>query len=57
VTPAADYQYFAPDGPAARQEPRSEEEEAQQRGDQLVFADSVLPIDEAGQLVQWSDGY
>jgi glyoxylase-like metal-dependent hydrolase (beta-lactamase superfamily II) len=57
VTPAADYQYFAPDGPAARQEPRSEEEEAQQRGNQLVFADSVLPIDEAGQIVQWSDDY
>ena len=54
---AADYQYFAPDGIAARQEPRSEEEEAQQRGNQLVFADSVLPIDEAGQLVQWSDDY
>jgi glyoxylase-like metal-dependent hydrolase (beta-lactamase superfamily II) len=22
-----------------------------------VFADSVLPVDEAGQLVQWSDDY
>ncbi len=29
----------------------------QQRGNQLVFADSVLPIDAAGQLVQWSDDY
>jgi glyoxylase-like metal-dependent hydrolase (beta-lactamase superfamily II) len=43
VVPAADYHYFAPDGPAAR--------------NQLVFADSVLPIDEAGQLVQWSDNH
>jgi glyoxylase-like metal-dependent hydrolase (beta-lactamase superfamily II) len=55
VMPAADYHHFEPDGPAARQSSRTEEEAAQQRGNQLVFADSVLPIDEAGQLVQWSD--
>lgn len=57
LVPAADYQHFAPDGPAARQSPRSEEEAAQQRGNQLVFADSVLPIVDAGQLVEWSDDY
>jgi glyoxylase-like metal-dependent hydrolase (beta-lactamase superfamily II) len=57
VLPAADYHHFAPDGPAARQSPRTEEEEVQQRGNQLVFGDSVLPIDEAGQLIQWSDDY
>jgi glyoxylase-like metal-dependent hydrolase (beta-lactamase superfamily II) len=57
VAPAADYQYFQPDGPAARQSPRTEEEAAQQRGNQLVFADSVLPVEEAGQLIQWSDDY
>ena len=57
MLPAADYHHFAPDGPAARQSPRTEEEAAQQRGDQLVFADSVLPIDASGQLVQWSDDY
>jgi glyoxylase-like metal-dependent hydrolase (beta-lactamase superfamily II) len=57
VMPAADYHHFQPDGPAARQSPRTEEEAAQQRGNQLVFADSVLPIDEAGQLVQWSDDH
>ncbi|OBH89038.1 MBL fold metallo-hydrolase [Mycobacterium sp. E2733] len=57
MVPAADYRHFAPDGPAARQTPRNEEEAAQQRGDQLVFADSVAPIDEAGQLVEWSGDY
>jgi glyoxylase-like metal-dependent hydrolase (beta-lactamase superfamily II) len=46
VMPAADYRHFAPDGPAGRQ-----------RGDRLVFADSVLPVDEAGQRVLWSDDY
>jgi glyoxylase-like metal-dependent hydrolase (beta-lactamase superfamily II) len=54
---AADYHHFAPDGPAARQSPRTEEEAAQQRGNQLVFADSVLPVGDAGQLVEWSDDY
>lgn len=57
LVPAADYRHFAPDGPAARRTPRSDEEAAQQRGDELVFADSVAPIDAAGQLVQWSDDY
>ncbi len=33
------------------------QEAAQQRGDQLVFADSLLPIAESGQLVQWSDDH
>jgi glyoxylase-like metal-dependent hydrolase (beta-lactamase superfamily II) len=57
VAPAADYRHFAPDGPAARQSPRTEQEAIQQRGDQLVFADSVLPVAEAGQLIGWSDDY
>jgi len=54
---AADYHYFAPDGPAARQSPRTEQEATQQRGHQLLFADSVLPIADSGQLVQWSDDH
>jgi glyoxylase-like metal-dependent hydrolase (beta-lactamase superfamily II) len=57
LTPAADYRYFSPDGPVARQTPRTEAQALQQHGDQLVFADSVAPIDAAGQLVQWSDDY
>ena len=57
LAPAADYRHFAPDGPVARQSPRTEAEAAQQHGDQLVFADSVLPVEEAGQFVQWSDDY
>ena len=57
LMPAADYRHFAPDGPAATRLPRTDEEAAQQRGDRLVFADSVVPIDAAGQLVGWSDDY
>ncbi|MCV7378855.1 MBL fold metallo-hydrolase [Mycobacterium alsense] len=55
LVPAADYRHFHPDGPAARRAPRTEEEAAQQRGDLLVFEDSVLPVD--AQIVQWSDDY
>ena len=57
MLPAADYHHFEPDGPAARQAVRTEAEQAQQHGNQLVFADSVLPIADAGQLVRWSDDY
>jgi glyoxylase-like metal-dependent hydrolase (beta-lactamase superfamily II) len=57
VLPAADYLHFHPGGPAAKQAPRTEEEAAQQLGDQFVFADSVAPVEEAGQLVNWSDDY
>ncbi|OBG29991.1 MBL fold metallo-hydrolase [Mycobacterium sp. E3198] len=46
LVPAADYRHFAPDGPAG-----------QQPGDRIVFADSVLPIAEAGQLVEWTDDF
>jgi glyoxylase-like metal-dependent hydrolase (beta-lactamase superfamily II) len=46
LVPAADYHHFEPGGPSA-----------QRHGDQLVFADSVAPIDAAGQLVAWSHDY
>lgn len=46
LAPAADYRHFAPDGPAG-----------EQPGDRIVFADSVLPVEEAGQLVEWSDDF
>jgi glyoxylase-like metal-dependent hydrolase (beta-lactamase superfamily II) len=57
LLPAADFHHFEPDGPAASQTPRTEEEAAQQRGNELVFADSVVPVVDAGQLVQWSGDY
>ncbi|GAB3006038.1 MBL fold metallo-hydrolase [Mycobacterium bourgelatii] len=57
LVPAPDYQHFHPDGTAARQSPRNEQEELARRGDRLVFEDSVVPVDEAGQVVQWSDDY
>ncbi|QLL08371.1 MBL fold metallo-hydrolase [Mycobacterium vicinigordonae] len=55
LVPAPDYRHFHPDGRAAQQRPRSEEEALAQRGNRLVFEDSVLPVDQ--QIVQWSDDY
>lgn len=55
LVPGPDYRHFHPDGTAAQQEPRTEEEELQQLGNRLVFEDSVLPVD--AQVVQWSDDY
>ncbi|MEY8017993.1 MBL fold metallo-hydrolase [Mycobacterium servetii] len=55
VVAAADYHHFHPEGAAARRLPRSEQEQTQQRGNDLVFADSVLPVE--AQLVRWSDDY
>jgi glyoxylase-like metal-dependent hydrolase (beta-lactamase superfamily II) len=57
LVPANDYHHFQPDGPAARQPTHTEAEQAQQHGNQLVFADSVLPVADSGQLVEWSDDY
>ncbi|AYE94385.1 MBL fold metallo-hydrolase [Mycobacterium paragordonae] len=55
LVPQADYRHFHPDGAAAQQDPRTEEEALQQLGNRLVFEDSVLPVD--AQIVQWSDDY
>lgn len=55
LVPGPDYRHFHPDGTAAQQKPRTEEEELQQLGNRLVFEDSVLPVD--AQVVQWSDDY
>lgn len=55
LVPQADYRHFHPDGAAAQQDPRTDEEALQQLGNRLVFEDSVLPVD--AQIVQWSDDY
>jgi glyoxylase-like metal-dependent hydrolase (beta-lactamase superfamily II) len=54
LVPGADYRHFQPDGPVARQSPRTEVEAIHQRGDRIMFSDSVLPIEKAGQLVRWT---
>jgi glyoxylase-like metal-dependent hydrolase (beta-lactamase superfamily II) len=55
LVPEADYRHFAPDGPAQRATPQTEEEESRQRHVRTVFADSVSPVD--AQIELWSDDH
>jgi glyoxylase-like metal-dependent hydrolase (beta-lactamase superfamily II) len=54
VVPEADYRYFHPDNASARPTARTEAEQARQDASLIVWADSVLPVDEAGQIELWS---
>lgn len=55
LVPKADYDYYHPDNSHLMRAPRTEDERARFAGIKLVFADSVAPIAESGQL-QTHDG-
>ncbi|MFY9921371.1 MAG: MBL fold metallo-hydrolase [Mycobacterium sp.] len=55
LIPEADYHHFHPDNADALPPARTEDEQARQDGSRIVFADSILPVDEAGQIELWSD--
>ena len=57
LMPAPDYRFFHPDGPAAKSVPRTEHEQKRLDGTRFVFEDSIIPIEAAGQIVQWSQDY
>ena len=57
LIPEVDYRYFDPDNADARPPARTEDEQARQDGSRIVWADSVAPVDEAGQIELWSDDY
>jgi glyoxylase-like metal-dependent hydrolase (beta-lactamase superfamily II) len=57
VLPALDFRHFHPDGPASRRSPRTQVEETRLRGNRLVFEDSVLPVHDTGQIIQWTEAY
>jgi glyoxylase-like metal-dependent hydrolase (beta-lactamase superfamily II) len=57
LIPEADYRYFHPDNESARPPARTEDEQARQDGSQTVWEDSILPVDEAGQIELWSDDH
>src|SRR6478736_6033020 len=54
---APEYRFFHPDGPAAKSVPRTEHEQKRLDGSRFVFEDSVIPVEVAGQIVQWSQDY
>jgi len=57
LVPEVDYRFFHPDNAGSRPPARTEDEQARQDGSRIVFADSILPVDEAGQIVLWSDDH
>ena len=58
LMPAPDYRFFHPwDRPAAKSVPRTEHEPKRRDGTRFVFEDSVIPVEVAGQIVQWSQDY
>lgn len=57
VVPEADYDYFHPDNAGRMRPPRNEDEERRFTGIRLVFADSIAPVDAAGQLTTWRGGH
>jgi len=57
LVPRRDYDYFRPENAERMRPPRTDDEKARFEGIRLVFADSVKPIADAGQLQTWDDGH
>lgn len=57
VVSAEDYHYFHPDNATMMRAARTPDELARFAGMRLVFDDSIVPVDNAGQLVTWSGEY
>ncbi|MDF0530190.1 MBL fold metallo-hydrolase [Tsukamurella sp. 8F] len=57
VVPQADYEYYHPDNAHRMRAPRTEDERARFEGIRLVFADSIAPVYETGQMTTHEGGY
>ena len=55
VIPEVDYRFFHPDNANHRPPARTEADQARQDQSLTVWADSIAPVDEAGQVELWSD--
>lgn len=53
VVPQEDYDYFRPENAEQMRPPRTDDEKARFAGIRLVFADSISPIADTGQLQTW----
>ncbi len=53
LVPRRDYDHFRPENAERMRPPRTEDERARFAGIQLVFADSITPVADAGQLQTW----
>lgn len=57
LVPRADYDYYRPENADRMRAPETEDEKRRFDGIRLVFADSIAPIEAAGQLTLWTDEY
>lgn len=55
LVPRLDYEYFRPENAKQMQAPRTDDEKARLAGSRLVFADSIAPVADAGQLQTWDE--
>jgi glyoxylase-like metal-dependent hydrolase (beta-lactamase superfamily II) len=53
LVPQRDRDYFHPDNASKMRPPNNDDEAARFAGIRLVYADSIAPIEDAGQLVTW----
>jgi glyoxylase-like metal-dependent hydrolase (beta-lactamase superfamily II) len=54
LVPRADYEYYRPENADRMRAPETEDEKRRFEGIRLVFADSIAPVEAAGQLTLWS---
>jgi glyoxylase-like metal-dependent hydrolase (beta-lactamase superfamily II) len=54
LVPEPDREYFRPENADKMRAPRTEDERRRFEGIRLVYADSIAPVDAAGQLETWS---
>ena len=57
VIPEVDYRFFHPDNADHRPPARTEADQARQDQSLTVWADSIAPVDDAGQIELWSDDH
>lgn len=57
LVPERDYTYYRPENAAQMRPPQTEDERRRFEGIRLVYADSITPIEEAGQLLTWEGEY
>jgi glyoxylase-like metal-dependent hydrolase (beta-lactamase superfamily II) len=57
LIPEADYRYFNPDDADERPPARTEDEQARHDQGRIVWADSIAPVDAAGQIRLWADDH
>lgn len=54
VMPEADYNYFHPENADSRPQARTDDEQARRDQGLIVWAESIAPVDSAGQIELWS---